>query len=335
MFIVTGNGSASQHSIRTYVIHAFNVLMCVGLLVCWPVSVSAASSNEVIRLVLSKPGPVYDRFATSFSKNIHLVRPNTPVEIRVLGSMNLEQDVKLPPALYVPVGVSATKALIQLRSSTPLMAALVPSETFQVLQSKGSRDCRSGSLCSAIVLDQPPSRQLALIRKIFGNKVKAGVLIGPGNMSMANRYLIEANKTGMSLDIEKIGSGEELVPALERLLKRTDLLLAVPDPVVFNAKTIKHVLLTTYHYRKPVMAYSPGYVNAGALAAVYSSPEDIAQDLSDWYLRKWLGNGNRLLGVITPKSYSIEVNEWVARSLDISMPEIPELNKAIGKGRGK
>lgn len=335
MVIVTEKYCIDQHRVKISVIHVINILVCAGLFICWPVSASAANNNEVIRLVLSKPGPVYDRFATNFSNNIHQARPDTPIEIRVLGSMDLEQDIKLPPALYVPVGVSATKAVIQLKSSVPLMAALVPNESFRILRSKGSAGCRSGGLCSAIVLDQPPSRQLALIRKIFGNKTRVGILTGSDNMTMVSRYLNEAKKTGISLDIEKIEAETELVPGLERLLKRTDILMVVPDPVVFNANTVKHVLLTTYHYRKPVIAYSPGYVNAGALAAVYSSPEDIAHDLSDWFIRKWFANGKTLPSILSPQSYSIEFNEWVARSLDISIPEVDELKAAIGKERRK
>lgn len=335
MFIVTGTCCIDRHRIKYSVMYALIILMCAGLLLSFPSTVSAANSNEVIRLVLSKPGPVYDRFSTSFSMKIHQARPDTPVEIRVLGSMDLVQDVKSPPALYIPVGVTATKALIQLKSSVPLMAALVPNESFRILQSKGSAGCRSGRLCSAIVLDQPPSRQLALIKKIFGSKVKTGVLVGPDNMTMVSRYMNEAKKTGLTLDIEKIDNEDELVPVLERLLKRTDLLLAIPDPVIFNANTAKHILLTTYRYRRPVTAYSPGYVKAGALAAVYSSPEDIAQDLSDWYHRKWHGNGKRLPAILAPKSFSIELNEWVARSLNISLPELPELKDAIDKGRRK
>ncbi|MBE9516752.1 MAG: hypothetical protein IME93_07210 [Proteobacteria bacterium] len=297
--------------------------------------VSAENNGKSIRIVLSKSGPVYDKFAASLSKKIHLTRPNIPVEIRVLASMDVEQDAKLPPALYVPVGVNATRALISVKSSIPLIAALVPDESFRILRSKGADGCRSGKLCSAIVLDQPPSRQLALISNILGKKVRVGILAGSDNMLRVNYYQSEAKKAGIVLDVEKIGSESELVPGLERLLKRTDMLVAVPDPVVFNANTIKHILLTTYRYRRPLTAYSPGYVKAGALAAIYSTPEDVAHDLASWLHKKWFNNGRQLPGILVPESYSVELNEWVAKSLGIKLPEIAELKRAIDKESGK
>lgn len=295
---------------------------------------AGAADTNSIRIVLSKAGPIYDRLATSLSNNIHKVSPETPVEVRVLGEMQLEHDIKSPPSLYIPVGIKATQAVIALKSEVKMMAALVPADSFRIIKSKGSAKCINGSLCSAIVLDQPVQRQLRLVKGIFGKKARTGLLVGPSAVKLADDYQKAANREKLDIYIDKVDREADIVSELERLLKRVNVILAAPDPVIFNPNTVKHVLLTTYHYKRPLVAFSPGYVKAGALAAIYSSPEDVANDLGIWVNASWSVTGN-LPAPLQPESYSIELNEWVARSLNIDLPDKFALRQVIDNGGDK
>lgn len=297
-------------------------------------SAYAKTDKKAIRIVLSKPGAIYDRFATSLINNIHKKHPAQPVEVRVLGSMSLVDDVKSPPSLYIPVGTRATEEIVYLKSDVPMMAALVPAQSFELLKSGGSNDCISGRLCSAIFLDQPIERKLRLVKGLYNGNARTGIMGSAANMNVIERYKKSASIEGLSIHVEKIQNESDLVSSLEQLLKRVDVVVAVPDPVVFNPKTIKHILLTTYRYKKPLIAYAPGYVKAGALAAVYSSPEDVALDLSDWINTKW-ADRKKLPKPLMPRSYSIEINDWVAKSLGVNVPDINVLRRAVDREAGR
>ena len=63
--------------------------------------------------------------------------------------------------------------------------------------------------------------------------------------------------------------------ALKPVLDDAEVLLAVADPEVYNGTTVSNILLATYRAQLPVVAFSPAYVNAGALLALYSTPRQI------------------------------------------------------------
>ena len=50
---------------------------------------------------------------------------------------------------------------------------------------------------------------------------------------------------------------------------------------MINIATAKWILQLSYRYRVPVIAYSMAYLNGGALAAIYSSPENVGRQTAD------------------------------------------------------
>jgi ABC-type uncharacterized transport system substrate-binding protein len=93
----------------------------------------------------------------------------------------------------------------------------------------------------------------------------------------------------------------------------------LPDPLVFNKGTVQSLLLTTYRYQDPVIGFSQAYVKAGALAAVYSSPEQIGRQTGEALVRVLAGRALLLPLPEYPKYFSVSVNYQVARSLGLSV----------------
>lgn len=305
-------------------------LLCLLFLLLTPSTGLANPDNRTIQVVLSKAGSVYQDFANRLSTNIDL--SGRSVVVTVVTDLGKTSSADRP-LLYIPVGVRALEAVIQDRGNVPVLAALVPRTTFEELIKNSDKDCRSGKSCSAMVLDQPIERQIRLIKAIFGETGKIGLLTTQGSEQLARKYADSARRHRMQAEKEVIETAEDLVPGLERLLKRSQYLLAIPDPVIFNTATLKHILLTAYRYRQPVIAFSPGYVRAGALAAVYSAPEDVADDISAW-LSGWLSSGSvSLPAPMSPTSFRIEYNDWVARSLGINIDSKAVLLKKIREGK--
>jgi ABC-type uncharacterized transport system substrate-binding protein len=118
---------------------------------------------------------------------------------------------------------------------------------------------------------------------------------------------------------EGISSTAEVYPSLTRLLAETDVLLALPDPVVFNSGTIQNILLTTYRAQQPLFGFSPAYVRAGAIAAVYSTPRQLAAQTAEAAGRAL--SGAALPRPSHPKKFSVAVNPTVARSLGLTVDD--------------
>ena len=98
------------------------------------------------------------------------------------------------------------------------------------------------------------------------------------------------------------------------------MLLALPTPEVYNRKTLKGILLTSYRQQKPVVSYSPAHVKSGALAAIYASPKNIGEQLVS-LIEQVLDNENaRRKPFYYASKFDIEVNEQVAKSLNLDLP---------------
>jgi ABC-type uncharacterized transport system substrate-binding protein len=188
-----------------------------------------------------------------------------------------------------------------------------------------------GGRLSAIYLDQPFSRRFALIKHLIPNVKEVGVVLGPNTKQDKSSLVGIARAYGFRLNIEVIQNESQLVPALESVLKRSQVMLAVLDPLVFNRSNAQTVLLTAYRYRVPIIGISSAYIEAGALAAVYSTPEDIGKQVT-MVIRRYFQQGQTKLPASQYSEYfSIKVNEPFARKLDIRIINNAELKRRLKK----
>ena len=134
-----------------------------------------------------------------------------------------------------------------------------------------------------------------------------------------------AASVGLVLRVEQIGDEKQLIGALHRVMNDADVLLAVPDALVFNRHTAQNVLLTTYRMEKPVASYSRAYVTAGALLAVYSTPAQIGQQIGEELLAMQDKPGWPLPAPGYPRYFSVETNERVAHSLGLDLGRAEDL----------
>ena len=114
--------------------------------------------------------------------------------------------------------------------------------------------------------------------------------------------------------IETVDPGETMFHALNRLSGHP-VLLAVPDPSLYNSETLRTLLMATYRREQAMIGFSAAFVNAGALATTNSNPNQIASQLKE-LLRDYAETG-RLPAEQFPKYFSVLVNDNVARSLNL------------------
>lgn len=234
--------------------------------------------------------------------------------------------------LIVAVGVRAAEWVASQPSRVPVLTVLVP----KVWYDKTGRLALSESghsVVSAIYLDQPFERQARLIRLAFPELTRVGVLLGEGQGGMVGELKEALRSQGLSLVSGRLGSQERLIPPLENVLLSVELLLAVPDPLVFNRNTAQSLFLTSYRYRVPVLGYSRSLTRAGALLSLHSSPAQIGRQAAEWISGALNGEPLRLPPPAFPEYFSISVNEQVARSLGFALPPEAELEKRFGARR--
>lgn len=234
--------------------------------------------------------------------------------------------------LAVAVGVLAADALAALPSPPPILAVLVP-RAWYVKTGRTRLSSDGNRLASAIYIDQPIERQAKLIRLAFPDARRVGVVLSASQAGLLGE--LENAMRSQHLDLVHVilAKDEQLITPLENVLSEADLLLALPDPTVFNRNTAQSILLTSYRYRDPVIGYSRSLTRAGALLSLHSSPAEIGRQTAEWINSALLGPVIRLPAPAHPVYFSISINEQVARSLGFTLPPEAELEKRLGGGR--
>lgn len=221
-----------------------------------------------------------------------------------------------PPKLFIALGTEAARALGRRQDNVPVLNALVPADAYEQVQREGGR--RSGSDTLVLYLDQPLGRQLDLVRLALPRARKVGALWSAEFQAWVTAADAAARNRGLQLISVQADAQLPLYSMLKLALDEADVLLALPDRQLYNSSTIQNVLLASFKARVPMLAFSPAYVRAGAMLALYSTPSQIgtqagamaAQVLQGKHIPPW---------VRYPTDYTVGVNLNVARSLGYSL----------------
>ncbi len=278
---------------------------------CMPILASAFTG---ITIIMSAPTQTNLAFVEEFKRELANSR-NAAIKVRTI---DLDESKRLVVAengeLVIALGVRALEMASQLKPTTLVLGVFTPLPVFNAVMEKSRRDLGN---FSAIVLDQPYQRQMALVKTVLPESRSLGILLGSASVSNSEALREEGEKKGLRINMESITQESELIPKLNQILQSNDSLLAVPDPIVYSRETVQPILLTSYRYQKPVFGFSQSYVKAGALAAVYSTTAQLAKQAVEITVRSQQQQ-NILLPPQPPKYFSVSINQQVARALNIT-----------------
>jgi hypothetical protein len=295
------------------------VLLLFCLLAALP---PVAQALEIALVVSQRDGP-HRRFADAFvdaaaGLGHRVVDAGSPAE-------GVDEAALAAADLVVASGEAAAAAVLRL-PPRPTLAVLIGRERFAALRSLHPR-----APLSAITLDQPVERQLRLLRAVLPASARLAALLGEGDRAFGAELERAAAAAGLQFAWREVASDDEVIPGLEVLLPGCDALLAVPDPLLSTSAAARAILLTSYRFQKPIVAFSRAYVDAGALAALFSTPEQIAAEVADW-LRSQAGAALQLPPPRPPASFEIAVNRQVARALGLVVGDDDELWRRVAEG---
>lgn len=219
------------------------------------------------------------------------------------------------PKVVVSLGVEALRQVLNRDLRTPVIAALVPRQSFEAAVSRAGS--KTAALTAAVYLDQPVARQLELLRLALPGARRIGVLWGPESEAQQPALQAALRARAMQEVPGYVSGSTPLFEALQSAMEDVQVLLAWPDPKVYNSATVANILLTTYRARVPVMGFSAALVNAGALLSVHSTPQQIGQQAAQMVrtsLQSGLPPGSQY-----PVEFEVAVNERVAHTLGMEL----------------
>jgi putative tryptophan/tyrosine transport system substrate-binding protein len=275
-----------------------------------------AAAQATVWIAVSEGSPDYGEVAETMRAQLQRGEGAADVTIRPWGEMaqGVPPQVKQIVTVGSPAFIGMADAAVSGRiGRVPIVATLLPRAVFEA-----QRRRISGSV-TGVVLDQPAIRQMALLRYAFPHLRRVGVLLGPDSQQYQAALEKAATEMNLQLNAYKVEGDASLYPTLQRVLDENDVLLAIPDAAVYNGGSVQNVLLASYRQKVPLMGFSPAYVRAGAMLALYSSPVQVASQTVR-VVRSALA-GVALQTVQIPTEFVIGVNAQVARSLGFRLSE--------------
>ena len=274
-----------------------------------------------VALVLSDTSGPYAEFAASFNEYSSKSHWKTSYAGKIDGLAAAGSR----PELIIAVGSEAFRGALALGINTPILATLIPRQSYEKILVESGRS-RPRNSTSAIYLDQPPARFGTFVRALLPGTQRVGLLV-----SDETRPALPATRqalSGLMVDSEEVSGDPNLLGAINSLLPRVNLLLALPDSVIYKRDNIKAILVTSYRHQRPVIAFSKAFVNAGALAAIYSTPSQIARQSID-LLNTVAAGSTQLPLPQVPSLFAISINPNVAQSLNLDVPDEAAMRRTL------
>lgn len=275
-----------------------------------------------VLVVLSESSAPYQTFAKTFQQDL-----SSNFRIKVLQNPEDFSPGDERADLIITVGIKATDSMAS-KGAAPLIAVMVPNAGYLDLLRKENNFRRM----SAIYIDQPWARQVALLNVTLPEIRSVGLLYSSESRINLQALHSELERHGYKLVARQTLRKDSLSSDLDDVIARSDVLLAIPDGNIYNSSNIRNILLTSYRQHIPLVGLSQSYVNAGALCAIFSTPEQIAAQASMTAIL--FAQTRHLPEPQSPELFTVAVNRDVARTLGVTTgsPELlhMQIEKILG-----
>ena len=276
-------------------------------------------------LIQSGDGEIYSRFSKSLEASLQKInKENTLVtnHVNTLTGKNYAIDAGFDA--IVSAGIEASVAVSALKTDITTVMSMLPKESYYDLSRVGKITCNRPN-CHIVYIDQPVSRQLQLLKLALPHTNELAVIGSEKSNALLNEIATKARDFGITVDKIKATDEASVLAALNKSIGASDVLMAIPDPVVYNRDTARAILLSAFYQRLPLFAYSRSFVRAGATLGIYSTPEDIAK-----YVAEILTNTTRITNkTLYPKYFTIDVNTRASEALGITLPDVKMLEDRL------
>jgi hypothetical protein len=180
---------------------------------------------------------------------------------------------------------------------------------------------------SLVWSDPPVARQLKLTRLILPKARRIGVLYGRNSAFLLEELRKAAQPLGLEI-VSQPWTDTTDNHAVQTLLQQSDVFLGLDDQDLYNSRTVKSLLLSTYNGHRALIGPHAALVKAGGLASTYSDPADWLE-IVDGLLDRSPSSWPRAL---YPDRFKVASNRQVARSLGIGPIDDLAVANALAEG---
>jgi len=289
----------------------------IGLLLC-------ANAHARMLLITSQETALYREFQHGLNLVLSKGQPNV-VDVRQAWEIAAVSDLTAYSAIVV-AGVEAAKALSEHGVvSRPVLYTMLPFSSYEWLE----ENRMLANQHKVLFIDQPPQRYVQLAQAAMPEMRTIGYLYGDISGVYADEIKRAADDAGIGFVGVDVSSDVKFSNLLKDGFASSDAVLLLPDPYLFNRRVVQEVLLASFRYKRPLVVYSESFLKAGAMVALFSTPEQIGRQTGELLGCVGLPCYNVIPQRSYPKYFSVIVNEFVARQLGVEIKSAGELLKYL------
>ncbi|MCK5396090.1 MAG: hypothetical protein KAJ32_08865 [Gammaproteobacteria bacterium] len=279
-------------------------------------------TSHHIHLIYSSDSSLQSTIAREITK--HLNRSNENARITQASPKNSNTRAQIKPELIIAIGIDSIRyADINFTKTDALLIASNPG-AFKYNEKSDNND-------AVLFMSQSYCRQIRFINEINDQWNTIGFLNNK-EKPVDNKAISRcARRYGMNTYMINAARGGNVSHDIKHVLKNADLILALPNKNIYNNKSVKNILLTSYRNRKPVIGFSKNFVNAGALAAIQSDAEQIADSAISIIEKYYKQENNFRKKINHPRLFDISINKQVFRALNLPLPDIEKLKQSLSR----
>jgi ABC-type uncharacterized transport system substrate-binding protein len=304
-------------------------LRCLIVTALYLVSIASYSADE-IHFIVSSDAAYYTKALDLLTSRLSEDMPERVVTQTFLS----EQKVRVETSdnqLLVTIGTQAANYAVEHYPQNPLLALFITRQSWAEAEDNRPSNNRR----AAIIAEQPLNRYLALVGFLVPEATVYSTAFGPSSVGYKEIMESEVAASGRQLMSATVAIDSNPVALLSPLFEQSDAFVALPDEAVINRNMAKWILHLGHQQKIPVFGFSASYTRVGALASLYSSPENIAMGGYDWLKAYFTGQSAIRWGIIKPDYFTVTTNPSVARALGIQLPQQSEISAAVDVVQGE
>jgi len=295
---------------------ALRRMACLGvLLLGTPLAAQQpAPLTGRVAVILSGEAEPYQAALAGFRDALKLQAPNLTVEVLRSGDAGvLRRALSSSPApvLVLSLGTPATREAVAEAGQKPVVAGMI----------LHPRDIAGHANATGVYLEHSAETEVRWLTQLLPGQRRVGIIYH----SEANAVRVEevrraAARWNLTILAIRIEGAAQLPAALQSLANRTDVILGLTDPMVFNTETVRPLLMFSFQNRIPIVGPSGGWVRAGAIYALERDFRDVGAQSAELALRILRGQSPGALPPQPPRKVDYFINGRTAGELSIEIP---------------
>ncbi len=228
----------------------------------------------------------------------------------------------------ITVGAKAAFEVLSRDPNIPVLSIFIPRQTYLAIRHEV--DSQSSQFNrSAIYINQPDERLVLLAKSIAGERANVSLFATPNRAGLLKTA--QCGSQNMSTLMDNVTLHQQPVSSayLKQVLKQSDVVIATAKLLKESPSAIKWMLYMAYQRNLPVVAFSKSIVEAGALAAVYSTTADIGRHAAEVFLRYHKSTNKKLPDSMFPAYFHVSLNRSVAKALGYADLNEKKLQQAL------